>query len=112
MYDTPMLYDKGMTTTLDAQLANSPYGTRAWMGFVVKDGSAIYTIELTDRDDLPFTHKVTTNFGPVYGYWSESTGRIVRVQRNGWRNTFGVLGTFDTRDEDKTFCVKGWAVLP
>lgn len=92
-------------------------GYTPWCGFVVSDGTAVYTLQASDRPDLPFTHRVTTNHGDVYGYWSESTGRPVRVRRSGWSTTRGVLGTFDTRDEpnpgntDPTMRVKGWAVI-
>lgn len=107
------------TTTLAATFAFAAQerpGYTPWVGFVVKDGTAVYTLEPTDRPDLPGTHKLTGNHGPVYGFWTESTGRRVRVQRSGWNATYGVLGTFDTRDEptpgstDPTMRVKGWAV--
>lgn len=91
-------------------------GYTPWVGFVVKDGTAVYSLEPSDRPDLPGTHKLTGSHGTTYGYWTEVSGRPVRVQRAGWNGTRGVLGTFDTRDTPDpesaipTLRVKGWAV--
>ncbi len=99
------------------QLERTRPGYTPWCGFVVKDGTAVYTLEPTDRPDLPGTHKIIGQHGAVYGWWTESTGKAVRVQRSGWNGQRGVLGTFDTRDEpnpdntDPTMRVKGWAVV-
>lgn len=108
-------------TTIDLHLSHvqAPGNTKPWAGFVVKDGTAVYTLEPnTDRPDLPFTHKLIGSHGPTYGYWTEFSGRITRVNRSGWSGQRGVLGTFDTRDQpnpdntDPTLRVKGWAVIP
>lgn len=102
--------------TTFAQLRTTRPGYTPLVGFVVQDGTAVYTLEPSDRDDLPFTHKLTGNHGPVYGYWAEVSGRSVPVRRSGWYGTRGVLGVFDTRDApnpgnaDPTLRVKGWAV--
>lgn len=100
-----------------AQVATDHPGYTPWVGFVVKDGTAVYTLQASDRPDLPGTHKLTGQHGDTYGYWTESTGKRVRVQRSGWNGTRGVLGTFDTRDtpnsdnDAPTMRVKGWAVV-
>lgn len=89
-----------------------------WFGFPVQNGTAVYTLEATDRPDLPFTHKLTGSHGVTYGYFEPISGRSVRVRRSGWNNTHGVLGWFDTRDtpnpdnNEPTLRVKGWAVIP
>lgn len=109
-----------MSTTLDATFARRAQqeGLRPWAMLAVQHGTAVYTLEPSDRPDLPGTHKLTGNHGVTYGYWSEVSGRTVRVQRSGWSGRYGVLGTFDTRDEPNpdnslpTLRVKGWAVVP
>lgn len=92
-------------------------GYTPWVGFVVQNGTAVYTLEPTDRPDLPGTHKLTGDHGSTYGYWTEVSGTPVRIRRDGWNyGQKGVLGTFDTRDEPNpdntapTLRVKGWAV--
>ena len=99
-----------MVTTLDTlfdQIRTARPGYNPWVGFVVKDGTATYTLEPSDRPDLPFTHKLTGNHGDTYGYWTETSGKYVPVRRSGWYSSRGVLGTFDA---PSTFSVKGWAV--
>lgn len=108
-----------MTTTVDATFTAQRAqraGYTPWVGFVVQDGRAVYTLEPTDRPDLPGTHKLIGNHGATYGFWTEATGRLVPVRRSGWYGQRGVLGTFDTRDAPNpgdnrpTLRVKGWAV--
>lgn len=109
-----------MSTTLDAQFARraEEASYRPWATLAVQAGTAVYSIEPTDRPDLPGTHKLTGNHGVTYGYWSEVSGRVVRIQRSGWYGQYGVLGTFNTRDTPNpdnslpTLCVKGWAQVP
>lgn len=109
-----------MTTTLDQTFAvrAQSFRLRPWATLAVQHGTAVYSLEPTDRPDLPGTHKLTGKHGVTYGYWSEVSGREVRVRRPGWSGTFGVLGTFDTRDTPDpatslpTLRVKGWAVVP
>lgn len=99
-----------------ARISAERPGYTPWVGFVVKDGTAVYTLEPSDRPDLPGTHKLTGNHGSVYGYWTETSGVPTAVRRSGWYSQRGVLGTFDTRDEpypnstEPTLCVKGWAI--
>jgi hypothetical protein len=109
-----------MATTLDAAFARRIQQEilTPWATLAVQHGTAVYTLEPTDRPDLPGTHKLTGNHGVTYGYWSEVSGRTVRIPRAGWSGTRGVLGTFDTRDTPNpdnslpTLRVKGWAVVP
>jgi hypothetical protein len=111
------MYHTAVQATFDRIRAARP-GYTPWVGFVVQGpaATAVYTLEPSDRPDLPGTHKLNGKHGTTYGYWTEVSGRAVPVRRSGWYNTRGVLGTFDTRDtpnpnnDDPTLRVKGWAV--
>lgn len=102
--------------TAFARIEQERPGYTPWVGFVAQGGTAVYTLEPSDRPDLPGTHKLTGNHGSTYGYWTETSGRPVPVRRSGWYATRGVLGTFDTKDaptpgsDAPTMRVRGWAV--
>jgi hypothetical protein len=105
-----------MSTVAAALTGSRPQGLAPWLVLVVQGGTATYVLEMSDRPDLPGTHKLTGNHGVTYGWFTETTGRTVRIPRPGYSGRFGVLGTFDTRDEpnpdntDPTLRVKGWAL--
>lgn len=106
-----------MNTVAAALTGSQPMGNRPWLVLLVQGGTARYALELTDRPDLPGTHKLIGRHGTTYGWFTETTGRTVRVRQAGANSPLGVLGTFDTRDtpnpgdDDPTLRVKGWALV-